>query len=279
MQKLKNSVIDRMLQERLKKAEIDFLIEISHYQDDSGRIYGVYYKDICAATGISYETFYTSLHSLEERGFVKTEKNYYGDWDITILDNDFSYPDAVKEGYISTGHDIFYNTAFRKLKAGEKLLALQFLKIAGAGKRYHIGVQLLYEKYCKLLGITKRTLQVYLGTLKSFFSIGIKSKMYWITPLVAVFKNAAPRDAQNFAGHIGRVACRRNRASYTQDSWRDTTELIRQYAQQLQGVVAEVFMRAVSTSIERINESVGDKRKWNRQLNPKFIHKIIRESI
>lgn len=279
MQKLKNCVVDRMLQEQLKRSEIDFLIEVSHYQDDFGCTKGVYYKDICNATKMSYETFYAAMHSLEEKGFIKTEKNYYGDWDITILNNDFSYPEAVKEGYVSTGHDIFYNAAFHKLKAGEKLLALQFVKIAGAGKRYHIGVQQLYEKYCRLLDITERTLQVYLGHLRSFFSIGIKNKMYWITPLVAVFKNNAPSDANSFAGHLGRVACRRNRAVYTETTLRDATDLIKQYAQTFRNNMADIFIRAVTASISRTNEAVRDKRKWNRDLNPKYIHKIIRENI
>lgn len=279
MQKLKNSVIDRMLQERLKKSEIDFLLEISHYQDDFGCIKGVHYKDICSATEMSYETFYAAMHSLEEKGFIKTEKNYYGDWDITIQDNDFSYPAAVKEGYVSTGHDIFYNASFRKMKAGEKLLALQFIKIGGAGKRYHIGVRQLYDKYCRLLKVTERTLQVYLGRLRSFFAIGIKNKMYWITPLVAVFKNRAPSDANSFAGHLGRVACRRNKAVCTETTLRDTTELIKQYAQMFRDNMADVFIRAVTASIKRTNEAVRDRRKWNRDLNPQFIHKIIREYI
>lgn len=52
MQKLKNTVLDKMLTAHLTKAEVDFMIEISHYQDDSGKVYGVYYKDVCEAIGI-----------------------------------------------------------------------------------------------------------------------------------------------------------------------------------------------------------------------------------
>lgn len=278
MQKLKNSVLDKMLQADLTKAEVDFMLEISHYQDNSGRIYGVYYKAICKAIGISYETFYVTMRALADKGLICLTKAHYEDWDIIIKDNDFSYPGALKEGYISTGHDIFYMKHFRELKAKEKLLAMQFLKIAGAGKRYHIGVELFYDKYAKLLQVTKRTIQTYLGKLKQFFSIGIKDKMYWITPLVAVFKSNAPKDIQRFADHLSSVACRRNKATYTEDSLRNTTDLIKQYAESLKTEIAQVFLKAVSNSIEKANEAVRDKSKWNRQLNPKFIHKIIREA-
>ena len=38
MQKLKNSVLDRMIEEKLTSKEIDFLIYVSRYQDDSGKV-------------------------------------------------------------------------------------------------------------------------------------------------------------------------------------------------------------------------------------------------
>lgn len=278
MQKLKNSVLDKMLLADLTKAEVDFMLEISHYQDVSGKIYGLYYKAVCKAIDISYETFYVTMRSLAEKGFICFEKACYGDWDIKINGNDFSYPGALQEGYISTGHDIFYNKGFRELKAKEKLLAMQFIKIAGAGKRYHIGVNLFYEKYAGMLQVAKRTIQVYLGRLKKFFSIGIKDKMYWITPLVAVFKNNAPKDIDRFSEHLSRVACRRNRATYTEENLQNTKDLIKQYADSNKTGIARMFLSAVKRSIEKTNETVRKKNKWNRQLNPKFIHKLIRES-
>ncbi len=279
MQKLKNTFVDKMLVANLTKAEVDFLLEISHYQDDSGKVYGVYYKDICEATEMSHETFYVTMKSLAEKGLIRLVKAYYSDWDIVINDNDFTYPEAYNEGYISTGHDIFYNKKFRKLKAKEKLLAMQFIKIAGAGKRYHIGVDVLYDKYTKLFNVTKRTLQVYLGKLKQFFSVGIKNKMYWITPLVAVFKNNAPKDLQSMAEHLGHVACRRNRISYTGTEFKNTTDLVKQYATAAKERIADVFLSAVKNSIEKMNEQTPNRYKWNRQLNPKFVHKLICNTI
>jgi len=282
VQKLKNRVLEKMMESQLTKAEVDFIIYISHYQDLFGRIYGVYYKDVCKAINVSYETFYVAMRSLVDKEIISVKKDYWGDWDITILDNDFSYPEAVKEGYVSTGHDIFYNIKFRELKANEKLLAMQFLKIAGAGKKnnhakYSIGVDVFYEKYEKILQVSKRTLQVYLGKLKAFFSIGIKDKLYWIRPLAAVFKEKAPTDIKNFSGWLCGVAFRRNRATYTKKSVVDTADLIAQYHGKVQKGIVQVFFQAVRQSIEKVNESIENKYKWNREINPKFIHKIMRD--
>ncbi len=36
-----------------------------------------------------------------------------------------------------------------------------------------------------------------------------------ITPLMGVFKTKAPKDIQSFSDHLGEVACRRNRITYT----------------------------------------------------------------
>lgn len=279
VQKLKNTILDKMMAAHLTKAEVDFMLEISHYQDESGKVYGVYYKDVCEAIGISYQTFYVTMESLVDKGLICLVKAYYGDWDIIIQGNDFTYPEAFSEGYISTGHDMFYDDMFRKLKANEKLLAMQFLKIAGAGKRYHIGVNVLYEKYTEILHVTKRTLQVYLGKLKQFFSVGIKDKMYWITPLTAVFKSLAPKDIQTFSEHLGEVACRRNRITYTGQELRNATELVKQYAQLMKDRIADVFLNAVSDSVIKVNQQIRDKHKWNRQLNPKFVHKLMKNTI
>lgn len=45
MQKLSEKLIDRMIQEQLSSAEVDFIIYLSRYQDDYGMVSGVYYKE------------------------------------------------------------------------------------------------------------------------------------------------------------------------------------------------------------------------------------------
>lgn len=89
MQKIKYGVLDKLLRADLSRAEMDFILHISHYQDDTGCVSGIYYRDICEALQISYQTFYDVLRSLQAKEIIKVDKAFYGDWDVTILDNSF----------------------------------------------------------------------------------------------------------------------------------------------------------------------------------------------
>ena len=52
MQKIKYGVLDKLLRADLSRAEMDFILHISHYQDDTGCVSGIYYRDICEALQI-----------------------------------------------------------------------------------------------------------------------------------------------------------------------------------------------------------------------------------
>ena len=281
MQKLKNSIIDKMLHSHLSRAEVDFMLYLSHYQDEKGKIYGVYYRDACAALGISYETFYFTIESLVAKGFLRCEKASYSDFDLTILGNDFSQPGAYQDGYLSTGHSIFFDKAFLALKAGEKLLAMKILVIAGASNagKYYIAVEGFFEKYASCLQVTRRTIRTYLSKLKTFFSLTLSGKFYLFRPKDNCFKEKdqciLPSDQERFAEQLTRTACRRNRATYTDRDYKDAKALIRQYLARLRTDMAKVFLAAVEGSICKHNESITNKYKWDRRLNPKFIHKLI----
>lgn len=280
MQKLKAHVYEKMLYAGLTSAEVDFMIYLSQHQDDTGRIYGVYYRDVCKAIDTSADTFYAMLKSLPLKGLITVEKCFYGDWDITIKDNDFSGPKSEWGNYISTGDDIYYSKEFKALKGNEKLLAMQFLKIGKAGKHYRIGVDKLYDKYTRLLRVSGRTLQVYLGSLKKFFSIGISKGIYWITPLVKVFKRTAPKDREKLSGHLGKVGFRRNRIAYTKELFQDAANLAGQYSERLkEHERAQVFLEAVAESIKKKNQKKKCKYKWDRTLNLAFVHKLMRQQI
>jgi len=67
MQKIKYGVLDKLLRADLSRAEMDFILHISHYQDDTGCVSGIYYRDICEALQISYQTFYDVLRSLQAK--------------------------------------------------------------------------------------------------------------------------------------------------------------------------------------------------------------------
>ena len=89
MQKLRYAIINRIKEENLTGTEIDILLYISRFQDESGRIKGIYYKDIAAATFRHKTQIYVSLKKLEEKHFISREKGSRYDMNITILNNDY----------------------------------------------------------------------------------------------------------------------------------------------------------------------------------------------
>lgn len=90
MQKLSIEVLEKMMGADLSKNEIDVLLYIARYQDDTGHIIGGHYKDVCDAIGISFQGYYDVLGALERKEIISCEKKCYYDKDITILDNNFA---------------------------------------------------------------------------------------------------------------------------------------------------------------------------------------------
>lgn len=287
MQKLKATVIHNMIRQKLTGAEVNFILHISHYQDDSGRIIGVYYKDISKALKMSYQGFYDVLHGLEGKGIIRLQKNFYTDWDIEIIGNGFG---NYKESYINTGHAIFHDMEFLKLKANEKLLAMLMLQYAGANSKainresrgkYCAGVSKFYKTFSDLFSVTKRILQRYLCSLKRFFSIGIKDGKYYITPLAGVLKQEYDTtDNEFYTEHIKEVAGRRNGIDLSgmdRQLMEETFYLLKQYSREMKNRVADFFLAAFRRSIQLSNRHVKRKKEWKRELQPKFIHKLMLE--
>lgn len=280
MQKIKNSVLDKMLKAGLSRAEMDFMLYISHYQDDSGRIAGLHYKTVCRALNISNQTFYDVLRNLTSKGLILVNKEFYGDWDVKILGNSF---EDTFEGYVSTGDDIFEMESFRKCKPQEKLLAMEFLKISKNplnGGRYKIGKEKLIGKYCRLFQVTRRVLMRYLHHLKQFFSIGLTKGIFYIRPLKAVAEKIKGKtDTELLQEHTSMLVFRRLRVTGTEEEKRDASGLLTQYANIWKHEMLKVFNEAVSESIRRRNAGIKNKYKWNREINARFIHKIIQEKL
>ena len=279
MQKLKLSVIDKMITSKLTSAEVNFILVVSRYQDETGKVIGVYYKDICKELDISYQKFYDIKNSLVDKGIIRASKESYTDWDITICNNNFSNPDSYKEGYINTNHKIFFDKNFFALKAGEKLLAMHFLKICFAGRgSVMIGVERFYKDYTKLFGISKRVIQNYMTSLRIFFSIGVKDRIYWITPLKKVYRDLGSKsEDERYRGHVGETLVRRDKLNHTKVTLKDTIDLIKQYRDTLKDKAVEYLDNAIKMSLNKINEHVVNKYKWDRTLQPKLVHKLLRQ--
>lgn len=286
MQMIKNSIIDKMIAARLTSNEIDFLIYVSRFQDFDGHVSGIHYKEVCEAMNMSYQGFYDVKNSLEEKGFIRSEKSNRIDHDITILNNEFKRDEDYNEGYVKTDHNIFYMDEFFTLKAGAKLLAMYMMKVTRSGKgSFQIGVDKFYDEksgYPKRFGVSKRVMRTYLMEIKEFFSIGIKDKKYFITPKKIVYRKPG-QDSQEkvFIQHNVEVIMRRNKIKdVCNKAKEDVCKLYNQYKNDAKGeqrAILEVLKTAVERSLEVLN--INEKRIVKRDLKPKLVHMIVKQEL
>jgi len=161
-----------MIASKPSSKEIDFLLHIAVYQDETGRVESVYYKDVCDAIEISIQKFYDILKSLSDKELIKYSKIHNADVCVTLLENDCS-DDKFKSGYLKVAAQDFKSQKFRKLKAGSKLLYLYTQRFQ-EGK--HMLVQNFYEEFCKIFGVARKSLQKYLKELKQNYLLFISKK-------------------------------------------------------------------------------------------------------
>ena len=172
MYKLKNSYVDRMIENKTSKAEIAFLLYISRMQDTSGIVHSVYYKDVCKAISCSTQKFYDILVSLSKKGLISYEKIYNVDISVRLLGNDFS-DENFSDGYINVAKKDFGSDRFKGMLAGSQLLYLYTQRFV-EGK--HMLVQNFYDEFCRLFHVAKKTMQIYLQELKDRALLFINKK-------------------------------------------------------------------------------------------------------
>lgn len=282
--KIGNFLLGKMIQTKLTSKEIDFMLFIFPLQDNNGNVCGLYYKKLCKCMHMSFQGFYNVMRSLERKGIISCSKSNRMDYDIKILDNSFRNEEDRKDGYIPANYNILHDDEFYKLKAGAKLLALQILKISGAGKgEYEIGTDKFYVKYTEMFGVSKRVMRTYLMQLKPFFSIGIKNGKYYMRPKVDICKRDKVQ-RESFAEHTVDSICRRNRIKEMDlKEKREVGQLIWQYegvAAKLGKSLTEVtdaLRAAAEKCIEILND--GQKRAKKRILDIKLIHTLLREGL
>lgn len=268
--KIKYSLLDKL--NNLTNKEVDFILYVARYQDDYGCIRGIYYRDVCRNADMCKQTFYGTLRALKEKGII-TYSHVEQDYDITILDNDFSYPGAYHEGYINVSRQVFHTSQFHDLKAKEKLLLLHFMKITHSSSgSYQIGTTKFYSKYMKLMGVTKRVIRGYLHSLKKFFAIGVKDGKYFISYLRRIFNDRGEISETNqYMGHLVGVSCRRAKIKqFVPEAVQDVVTIIKQYRQEAKENGSKNIFEIVD---ECIQTSVRDRAK---ELNSKYIHKLVR---
>lgn len=271
-----------MIEQKCTANEIDFLLYISRFQDSTGRVAGVYYRDVCDAIGVSIQGYYDIRDSLARKGFIEYFKCDYSDCDIVIKGNAYTGEDYNRAGYINTNHNIFFCQEFKELKAGAKVLAMKLMMITFAGKGYfEIGVKKFYDKetgYQKRFGVSRRVMRSYLMSLKPLFSIGIKDGKYYIEPKKIIYRaKGSKEEAERYREKGTQVVLRRNRIKEPGEGEQAIRDLFKQYektADEEKRNLVQLISQAVSKSLEIIN--AGKSWLQYKFINIKLVHKLLR---
>lgn len=284
MQKIKCSVLEKMIEAGVTSKEFDFLIYISRFQDESGRVSGVYYKEVCEKMNMSYQGFYDTKKSLVEKGLIYSNKNSEIDHDITIVGNSYyGVTDLKKVPYVSTYHNIFMEKEFFKLKVGAKLLAMRALNLSRMGRgTMVIGIDKFYKEYPKAFGVTKRVMRNYLMQLKPFFTIILRNGKYHIIPIsekVYAEKVKNKNEIDKYRENEVKVICRRKGMDVSDEKEiEETAKFVRQYQNKAVKAghnVWQVIKIAIDMSLEKLNERYETYKV--REIKHRVIHIMIKK--
>lgn len=286
MQQLRCSIIEKLSD--LTRAEMNIFLLLVRFQDPSGLVVGVYYKDICEELEIrSKQTFYNVLSSLTRKGLIKCSQSVKGDYDITVVGN-ACWNEEENEPYINMNRRLFRSRKFYRMKAKEKYLLLDFMRSTAQNKGKRVlEAKKLYDRYCETLHVTKRVLQKYLHTLKQYFHIFIKGKNYHILfcggeGFEAPVKKHAGKcgtykipygAAEQQRDYMSEVLLRRSKIPHGVPETTDVAGLIKQYAAIIEErgkKISAVFWDALEAYKEQA-ESIG--------FSPKLLHLLLRREI
>lgn len=277
--RIKYSLIDKL--KNLTSTEMDLFLYIAKYQRLTGFVAGVHNQNVCKATGMCKQSFYTAMRGLERKEIVKISRTSDIDYDFLILGNDFTGDDAFKagcEGYIDLSRSIFHKKQFKQLKAKEKWLLLYFLHCThDNSSSYRIGTGNFYKKFCTLLGVTKRMVRSYLHSLRAFFSVGIVKGIYYITYKRSVFNQKLGEQEKQEHEFFASALLRRNKIrKYNQEALAETAKLIKQY----RGIAHDSGYNIFDVLEKAVRESIPDESKpKDRKLSYKYVHKLVRKTL
>lgn len=278
--RIKYSLIEKL--KNLTSTEMDLFLYVAKYQRLNGFVAGVHNQDVCRATGMCKQSFYTAMRGLERKGIVKISRTSDIDYDLLILDNDFTGKEAFKagrcKGYIDLSRSIFHKKQFKQLKAKEKWLLLYFLHCThDNSSSYRIGTGNFYKKFCAMLGVTKRMVRSYLHSLRTFFSVGIVKGIYYITYRRSVFNEKQGAQEKQEHEFFAKALVRRYKIrKYEEKELAEAAKLIKQY----RGIAHDSGYNIFDVLEKAVRESIPDESKpKDRKLSYKYIHKLVRKTL
>lgn len=287
MQKLRMEVLEKMMRSNLSRGEVDVLLYIARFQDISGVARGIYYKDVCEATGLSFQGFYNCRQALVEKGIIEIQKQHSHDVDIRIKGNSFvayDYDDKFQKGYINLNKNMIRSEKFLHLKANAKLMLLwlmrewQIFHSKSLRNSYQILKENLIGKFQGLLGVSGRMVRRYLGLLTPFLSFHLEGgRKFFITFKSGSLQKPTVSENDELRIHQVGAACRRLRIDAGEKEFAETVQVLSQHTPELKMDTQFNLTHILEDTLQVINQNIKNKYKWKRYLNPALIHKVLIE--
>jgi len=283
MYKLKNSYIDKMIENQLSSKEIDFILYIAKFQDTTGTIHSVYYKNICEKVDISTQKFYDILNSLQSKGLISYEKKYRTDINVTLIGNGWDANEEIKS-YLNVASKDFTNKSFRELKAGAKLIYLYMQRFTTKGQ--HMFVAEFYDKYRDLFHVTKKSIQIYIHELKERFLLHVSKKRnksyHYETNIknskkIDIEKDQIPNENSLYEENV-ELLIKNNFVVLTEDDLGDlhqVTSLIMQARSKGKSSIVDKLMESICDSIDKQKQ----EGKENLHLKASLVNQFFTEKI
>lgn len=281
MYKLKNTYIDKLIEKKVSKGELAFLLYIAQYQDDYGTVHSVYYKDVCNAISISTQKFYDILHSLTQKNLIFYEKENPADFKVHLNGNNFEHKN-FQEGYINVAEKDFSCPLFVSMKAGSQLLYLYSQRFI-EGK--HMLLQKFYDDFCRLFDVTRKTLQLYVQELKDRKYLFISKKRnkayhYEMTMKRSTClnkKGIIPREKEGYFENIKRLVTINFKKYIDLDSESDKKTL-RDIANLAEAKRAEQIRNFPSLIVKAVRDSLKLQKEENKKelkLNAALVNRCL----
>lgn len=277
--KLNAKIIDRIFKpsvqintteyQNISSYGIDFLLLLTKYQNEFGRVDGISYQKLMDELGFCKQTFYNILYRLELLNYIKISQYSDGYWCIEICDNTFAKEDDYKNRYLNTNRDHLYSNEFKKLRANTKKLILYFMLIQQLedGMTFKIYPETLRN----VIGVSSISLiYQYMEEMNMFFvnkrHVGAKLKtiLHIKTGTINIFSRSSKTEHEHFYTYKFEHFCKSYKIPYTKDDISSLVIMLHQY---------------VSYGIENILNEIIDTSLHFRKIYPKMINKILNNKI
>lgn len=282
--KLSHEIIKKLKTEakKLNNGAVRLLLFVAMKADDSGMATGIYYKEFCSQTGMCSQSFYNAKKILLETGFISEFKDRKDrDIDIQINNNCFINKEDYKKGYINLHKEIFYGNDFWKLTDNAIIMCLDFLKNTLAAKNglFIKNKKDMYKDYAQIFKVSHGRIWSYLRELRKLFSIFSRNGLTYVKPKDAMIADhkctSGSSGEEELRKHYVKVILRRVYAIADKNSEKDLTTFLSQYQEYARDVgknIRDVLFLCV-------NRSVMCLKRAEREINPAYIHKLIRREI